>query len=68
MHPDQSDAMAKAWTNKQKRTDGRLAQINYLQVQPHSKTRVKVEDFLPPYMKPRNTINDLMRQGLKQNG
>ena len=51
MHPELASAHINAWTQKQIRTDTRLAEIKFYLAQPHSKKRLKVSHFIPEYAK-----------------
>jgi hypothetical protein len=53
MHPSLASAHVEAWERKQAREDTRLAELKYYLVQPHSKKRFKIADFLPAYAKPK---------------
>jgi hypothetical protein len=75
LHPEQAAAYLKAWERKQAREDTRLAELKYYLVQPHSKKRFKITDFLPAYAKPKEDPESKLKAQLmamaaksKQNG
>ncbi len=66
--------MGKAWREKQKREEIRLAELKYYLAAPHTKTRMTIRDFLPDWIsKKRMGVEQMLAESerqktLKRNG
>jgi len=66
--------MGKAWRNKQKREEIRLAELKYYLAAPHTKNRLTIRDLLPDWIsKKRTGIEEMLaeserQKALKRNG
>ncbi len=60
MHPQESEIYLKAWKEKEKRTEYRLASLSLIIAQSQgvkiSNRKPKIDDFLPEYAKEKNQM------------